>query len=116
MAMRLAADPEAAVWLDRLRDEPETFDWDRGNRAKLGKHDVTPEEVESILASPSVFAGRVVEPAHDESRWLLLGQSANGRHLTLIFTRRGDRLRTISCRPMRRNERRVYEEAISEDH
>jgi uncharacterized DUF497 family protein len=114
--MKLAADPEAAAWLDRLRDGPDVFDWDRGNRAKLSKHGVTLEEVESILASPGVFAGRLVEPAHDESRWLLLGQSTKGRHLTLIFTRRGDRLRPISCRSMRRKERRVYEEAISEDH
>jgi uncharacterized DUF497 family protein len=30
----------------------------------------------------------------------------------LVFTRRGDRLRPISCRPMRRTERQVYEEAI----
>jgi uncharacterized DUF497 family protein len=30
----------------------------------------------------------------------------------LVFTRRGDRLRSISCRPMRQDERRKYETSI----
>ena len=38
------------------------------------------------------------------------------RLLALIFTRRGEQLRPISCRPMRRNERTLYEEACKEDH
>jgi uncharacterized DUF497 family protein len=41
-----------------------------------------------------------VEPTEVESR-----------RLALIFTRRSDQLRPISCRPMRRNERRLYDEA-----
>ena len=49
--------------------------------------------------------------AEAEPRWLLLGETDAGRQLTLIFTRRGNRIRPISCRPMRRNERRLYEEA-----
>ena len=54
-------------------------------------------------------------PAHDEDRWLLLGQEPHGCRLALIFTRRGERLRPISCRPMRANERKVYETARQED-
>ena len=42
--------------------------------------------------------------------------SERGRKLALIFTRRGERLRPVSCRPMRRNERKVYEEAIREEY
>lgn len=34
-----------------------------------------------------------------------------GRRLALIFTRRDDQLRPITCRPMRRSERRFYDEA-----
>jgi uncharacterized DUF497 family protein len=71
-----------------------------------------PEEVEAILRSPLLFAGRIVEPEHDEPRWLALGESDRGRRLALIFTRRGAHVRAISCRPMRRNERKLYEEAI----
>ena len=49
--------------------------------------------------------------AHDEARWLLLGETDAERRLALIFTRRGNQLRPISCRPMRRNERRLYDDA-----
>jgi len=37
--------------------------------------------------------------------------NAAGRRLALIFTRRGNRLRAISCRAMHRKERALYEEA-----
>ena len=44
----------------------------------------------------------------------LAGKDGGGRRLALIFTRRGDRLRPVSARPMRRKEREVYEEAIDD--
>ena len=53
--------------------------------------------------------GRIVEPAHDEPRWLLLDTLASGREVALIFTRRGDLLRPISCRSMRKKEKESYE-------
>jgi uncharacterized DUF497 family protein len=52
---------------------------------------------------------------HEELRGLLLGQDVTGRRLTLIFTRRGSRLRPVSCRAMRRDERKIYEEAIEQE-
>jgi uncharacterized DUF497 family protein len=75
---------------------------------------VNEDEVASLFRSPIVFAGRIIEPAHDEPRWLVLGKSARGRKLALILTRRGERLRPVSCRSMRPNERKVYEEATRE--
>src|SRR5688572_10216156 len=110
--MKLADDPEAARWVEALAGTGEDFEWDSGNRTKNVKHGVSAAEVESLLAAPVLFAGKIVEPAHDEPRWLLLGQTPASRRLALIFTRRGDRLRPITCRPMRRKERQVYEEAI----
>jgi uncharacterized DUF497 family protein len=83
--MRLAEDPDAACWLDQLGGEAGDFEWDVGNRPKLMKHQVDQEDVES-------------EPAYDEPRWLVLGMSERGRKLALIFTRRGERLRPVSCR------------------
>ena len=114
--MRLIEDGEAARWLEQLRGGPEDFEWDAGNCSKNRKHGVEPQDVEAMFGSPIVFAGRIVEPAHDEPRWLVLGASRRGRRLALILTRRRDRLRPVSCRPMRRNERRVYGEAIANYH
>ena len=51
------------------------------------------------------------EPAHGEPRWLVLGEDAAGRRLALVFTRRGNRLRPISCRAMRGKEKALYEKA-----
>jgi len=98
-----------------LAGTSEDFEWDNGNRAKNAKHGVAVGDVESLLAAPVLFAGKIVEPAHNELRWLLLGHTPTGRLLALVFTRRGDRLRPISCRPMRRKEREVYEEAIGSE-
>lgn len=110
--MKWVDDTDAAAWLEGLAGGPEDFEWDPGNRTKNRKHGVEPKDIESLLQQPILFAGRIVEPSHEEPRWLLLGQAADGRRLALIFTRRGDRLRPISCRAMRKKERRLYDEAI----
>ena len=68
--------------------------------------------IEALLANVFVFEGRIVEPAHSETRWLLLGQDGRHRRLALIFTRRGDKLRPISCRHVRTKEKKRYEEAL----
>jgi uncharacterized DUF497 family protein len=112
IAMRIAEDPEAERWLRGLGEREGCFDWDDGNRNKNRKHGVESWEVESIFDSLFVFAGRIVEPAHPESRFLLLGKNGAGRALALIFTRRGERIRPISCRSMRKKERRLYEDAV----
>ena len=109
IAMRLVEDPAAASWLDQLGGAAEDFEWDVGNRPKLEKHHVDQDDVMSMFRSPIVFAGRIIEPAHNEPRWPVLGKSHGDRKLALILTRRGERLRPVSCRPMRRNERKVYE-------
>jgi len=111
--MRLLDDPETAAWLEGLAGVSQDFDWDAGNRNKSRKHGVATEDVEALLARPVLLAGRIADPERIEARWLLLGRDDRGRPLALVFTRRGDRLRAISCRPMRRMERRVYEEAAS---
>ncbi len=109
--MRLEPDMEALQWLIDFVPDIDHFDWDSGNSAKNLKHYVTREDIESIFfVDVFVFAGRIVEPVHHEWRGLILGIDRRGRHLCLIFTRRGQRLRPISCRPMRKQEVRVYHE------
>ncbi len=113
--MRLIPDPEAEGWFAGLAGKPGDFDWDAGNVEKLTKHRVTCADVEALVAAEVVvFAGRIIEPMHAEARWLALGRDASGRGLALIFTRRGEALRPISCRPLRRGERRLYAEATGE--
>lgn len=106
--MRLVAAPEIARWLGT---HP-AIEWDAGNSTKSRtKHGFRTADVESMFDAPILFAGRIVEPPHDEARYLLLGVTTEGRHAALIFTRRGERLRPISCRAMRRKEKEAYHAA-----
>jgi hypothetical protein len=109
--MKLAPDPAAERWLMELRGVSEEFEWDSGNLTKNRKHGVEPGDIQEFIGADFYFAGRIAEPTHEEPRWLALGEDAAGRQLALVFTRRDDRLRPISCRPMRREERVLYEKA-----
>lgn len=111
--MQLAPDREAVQWLENFVPDSENFDWDEGNIDKNQKHDIEDREIEEIFNEfEYIFAGRIVEPAHNEWRGLILARGEGGRYLALIFARRGEKLRPISCRPMRKEEKRIYEEAI----
>jgi len=112
--MKLVADPATERWLMELTGASAEFDWDAGNLTKNRKHGVQPDDIQALIGADFYFAGRIAEPVQDEPRWLALGENAAGRRLALVFTRRGDRLRPISCRPMRRKERVLYEEARNE--
>src|SRR5438477_11514723 len=107
--MKLVGDPEAEAWLEAL--SAEAFEWDSGNRSKTAKHRVEPSEVESLLQRTVFLAGRIVEPAHDEPRWLLLGETQQGTSVGAHLHATWQQARPISCRQMRRNESRSYEEA-----
>jgi len=108
--VKFIVDEPIQVWLRNFVPDSEGFNWDIGNERKNIKHGVIREELESIFFQPYLFAGRIVEPVHDEWRGLILGKSANGRRLALIFTRRGNQVRPISCRSMRKEEQKLYEE------
>jgi uncharacterized DUF497 family protein len=106
--VRLTAAPDIAEWLGT---RPQ-MEWDTGNSTKIQtKRGFRTADVESILDAAVVVAGRIVEPAHDEARYLLLGVTSGGRHAALVFTRRGDKLRPIRCRAMKKREKEIYDAA-----
>ena len=114
--MKLFADPTAAHWLQEFVPDPDAFDWDKGNVTKNIKHGYSIDEIESIFWQREyIFAGRITEPSHEEWRGLILGMTDIGRLTALIFTRRGEKVRPISCRAMRENERRLYEKTIQKE-
>lgn len=89
-----------------------TFEWDsRKAAANRVKHRVSFEEAITAFGDP---LGRIrSDPRHSvgEERLALLGQSAAGRLLAVMFTDRGaSRIRVISARLATRLERTVYEE------
>lgn len=86
------------------------FEWDsekaRGNEFK---HGVTFEEATGVFADDLSLT--VDDPDHSEgeARYLIFGQTQQGRHLVVGFTERGARIRLISARAMTRQERQAYE-------
>ena len=109
--MKLIADAVAASWLEEFIPDSDNFDWDAGNVHKNLKHGLSANDIESIFWEYEyLFVGKIVVPAHEEWRGLILGETASEQCVALIFTRRGEQLRPISCRAMRTNERRFYEE------
>ncbi|BBH54370.1 BrnT family toxin [Fluviispira sanaruensis] len=110
--MQIASDKEVETWLTNVWNGE--FDWDEGNTQKTSKHGVTPEQIETIIQNEMVFLGRIVEPDgvnFGENRYILLGIILDGRGFTLICTIRTEKVRPISCRRMRDNEKRAYEKA-----
>ena len=87
------------------------FEWDsRKAGANARKHGVGFEEATTAFGDPLSFT--IPDPDHspDESRYILLGTSAEGRLLVVVHTEEGDTIRVISARPAGRAERRTYEE------
>ena len=77
--------------------------------ANLEKHGIDFEEAQAVWIDPR----SLVFPAESrgEARWALIGR-IGARHWTVIFTRRGDRIRLISARRARKEEVALYEEGI----
>lgn len=83
-----------------------SFEWDEAkNRENVEKHGI------SFLQAAVLFDGRprIEEPSDQkgEGRWKTTGM-IGGKHWTIIYTRRGERVRIISVRRARKNERRAY--------
>ena len=101
----------AADIFDRLA-QCTWFEWDAGNAPKVvARHQVTPGECEQVFFHEPLLIAP--DPRHSkvEERWAAWGQTAEGRTLAIVFTRRGDRIRPLSARDMNRKERQRYAEA-----
>jgi len=86
------------------------FDWDAGNWPKCGKHGVSREEIEQVLAdTPFVMT----DPFPNEPRWRAIGKTRQGRYVFLVFMllKTGDtsKIRPISARYMHPKEVDHYE-------
>lgn len=83
------------------------FEFDPAKSASnLEKHGIDVTEVQALGKD----AMRVEIPARtaDEPRWLVIGKIAD-RHWSVVVTYREDRVRIISARRARQEERALYE-------
>lgn len=101
------------IWLAYwyLQSKSFEFDWDSGNISKsAAKHGVSAYEVESVfelrLAAP---IGEQISPIVPEERLCIVGPSASGKMVSIVFTLREGKVRPISSRMASRKERREYD-------
>jgi hypothetical protein len=71
------------------------FDWDQANTVHIGSHRVTPEEVEQVFANDEMAIDYDV--IGGEERWTVLGETSQMRVLVVVFTMRGEWVRTVTA-------------------
>lgn len=73
-----------------------TFDWDEANIGHIALHDVVPAEVEQTVRDPFCTL-ESSEERHGEVRYRVIGETAEGRILNVIFEIRRRRIRTVTA-------------------
>jgi len=87
------------------------FKWNESKAARnVSKHRVSFEEAKTIFDDPLYVDFYDPDYSDDEERYLIVGESNQGRLLIVSYTERGDAIRIISAREVTRIEREVYEE------
>ena len=87
------------------------FEWD-DNKAKsnFSKHGVSFEEAKTVFNDPLYVDFYDPNHSQEEHRYIIIGESSQGRILLTSYTERQDKIRIISSRQVTKNERQAYEE------
>ncbi len=107
--MVIEDDEDMLNWLKQEWDGQ--MEWDQYNVPKMSKHDITPDELETIVEKKLLFLGKITPPGDvdwGEARHILLGFIYNNKSFAMIFKKNGTMLRPICSRRMRDNERKRY--------
>jgi uncharacterized protein len=87
------------------------FEWDEQKAAaNLSKHGVSFEEAKTVFGDPLYVDFYDPDHSFDEQRYIIIGESRQGRLLVVSYTERDAAVRLISCRETTPAERTVYEE------
>ena len=85
------------------------FEWDDGKAASnRRKHGVSFEEAATVFGDPRAVVRFDEDHSGAEDRWKVIGLSAKGRLLSVIYTRRGRNVRIISARKADGRESQTY--------
>jgi hypothetical protein len=91
-----------------VSDPFSAFEWDDNKRRlNIEKHGIDFADATEVFDDPNQRTYRSTTESGEE-RYLSIGMF-RGRLITVIFTRRGEKIRIISARAARRNERERYD-------
>ena len=87
------------------------FEWDEDKAAaNLANHKVSFDEAKTVFDDPLYVDFYDPDHSYAEHRYLIVGESRQGRLLIVSYTERGDTVRLISTREVTAAERKAYEE------
>ncbi|MCT7960559.1 BrnT family toxin [Laspinema sp. D1] len=87
------------------------FEWNEAKAASnVVKHGVSFEEAKTVFADPLYVDFYDPDHSEEEDRYIIMGESQQGRLLLVAYTERGKGIRIISARTVTQRERRTYEE------
>ena len=91
------------------------FDWDDGNILKNEiKHNLKWQIIEELFFNePLIIVEDTKHSNNNECRCLALGHIDSGQLLSVIFTKRANKIRIISARPISKKEKKIYENFTS---
>ena len=87
------------------------FDWDSENIGHIKKHRVLPAEAEQVFINDPLSPSEGnPQSINGEVRWILYGETDQGRYLVVIYTERGPEplTRVVTAYPMKPRERKDY--------
>ncbi len=87
------------------------FEWDEGNVLKNElKHDLSWQKIEEVFFNEPLIVLKDEKHSNTrECRCAGLGRIDDGSLVSVIFTKRKNKIRVISARPMSKKERGFYE-------
>ena len=87
------------------------FEWDEEKAAaNLAKHKVSFEEAKTVFDDSLYIDFHDPDHSSDEQRYIIIGESQQGRMLLVSYTERDNTTRLISAREVTKGEREAYEE------
>jgi hypothetical protein len=89
------------------------FAWDpRKAKKNLAKHGVSLDDAKTVFDDDLFLVFADPDHSMEEKRFIIMGQSKQGRLLVVAYTQRSDTIRIISAREATRREREIYAEEI----
>ena len=87
------------------------FEWDENKATdNMSKHGVSFDEAMTVFDDPLYVDFYDPDHSYDEHRYIIMGQSKQGRLLIVSYAEREEVVRLISAREVTRRERETYEE------
>jgi len=88
-----------------------TFEWDEAKAAaNLARHGVSFDEAKTVFDDPLYVDFYDSDHSAEEHRYIIVGESNQGRLLILSYAERPAAIRLISARELTPAEREAYEE------